>query len=97
MSPINWPRTLSQLPGCASLALGNNAGKERKTKRKWRVRNESNVRPSESWETRAFWSRAVHGAVTSFCSFVTAGGGANRLGVPNLLAERRVSMMFDIS
>jgi len=32
----------------------------------WHVRNEPDVRPSESWEMRALWPRAFHGAVTSF-------------------------------
>jgi hypothetical protein len=64
------------------VALGNNAGKERKNQMKI-ARPKPIERPTLGiMGNAALWSRAFHGAVTSFCSFVTAGGGANRLGVP---------------
>lgn|SRR5882672_12525360 len=81
---------LSQLPGCASVALGNNAGEKQKNQMKM-VRPERIERPPLRFiGNAALWFRAFHGASQAFYSFVTAGGGANRLGAP--ISERSISL-----
>jgi len=82
---------LSQLPGCASVAFGNNAGEKRKNQMKT-ARPERIERPTLRFiGNAALWSRAFHGAVTSFLFLRYCRRGC-KIGSGPPISERSVGL-----